>query len=44
MNISLAVIFWMIGDRLQMGPEYYICIIIFTFLHFISCLGGNKNG
>lgn len=33
MNISLAVIFWMIGLKLNMDNAYYICIIIFTLLH-----------
>ena len=33
MNLAFAVMFWMIGEKLNMGTAYYLCIIVFTLLH-----------
>lgn len=36
MNISFAILLWMIGAKLNMGYAYFICICIFTLLHYIK--------
>lgn len=36
MNIAFAVILYMIGMKLDMGHAYFICIVIFTFLHYFK--------
>lgn len=41
MNIFIAILFWMIGLRLQMSSVYYVIIIISVFLQFL--LGYAKN-
>ena len=36
MNISFAVLLWMIGAKLNMGYGYFICICVFTLLHYVK--------
>ena len=36
MNIAFAVILYMIGMKLDMGHAYFICIVIFTLLHYLK--------
>lgn len=36
MNIAFAVILYMIGAKLEMGHAYFICIVIFTLLHYLK--------
>ena len=41
MNIFIAILFWMIGLRLQMSSAYFVVIIIGVFFQFL--LGYAKN-
>lgn len=41
MNLTFAILMWMIGQRLGMGNWYYIVIICGCLLHI--CIGARRD-
>ena len=33
MNLTFAILMWLIGTKLGMGPEYYAVILFGVFVH-----------